>query len=116
MIEFNDKLEQIEIKECLSFEHHVLPIFNELKGEIEYQHESKVPEDLNDVEKYDYEKEEDFLTYKLSHEDKMEMLHYIEDEYERNSNYFDGASIFDEDSIRTCVWAWITDNFDVEAE
>lgn len=100
MIEFNDKLEQIEIKETLSFKHHVLPVFNDIRDDL------KLEDEDDDIKK--------FLNYELTHDDKMEILHYIEDEYDRTSNYYDNKSIFDEEMIAESLMAWITDNFDIE--
>lgn len=101
MIEFNEQKEELEIKEVLSFKHHVLPYFNEIK---------------QDIEGFDplQENEKDFLKYTLSHDDKMNILHYIEDEYERNSNYYDNASIFDPEMIKKCIKDWISDYFEIE--
>lgn len=101
MIVYNEQKEELEIKEVLSFKHHVLPYFNEIK---------------QDIEGFDplQENEKEFLKYTLSHDDKMNILHYIEDEYERKTNYYDEVSIFDEEMIKECIMNWITDNFDIE--
>lgn len=118
MIEFNDELEQIEIKEYFSFENHVLPILNDIIDDLELEYENchnLIKSDkLENKKKEESEKIEKFLNYKLTHNDKMEILHYIEDEYERSSNYFDNASIFDEHMIKECILTWITDNFEIE--
>lgn len=114
MIEFNDEHEQIEIKEVLSFENHVLPFLNDIRDDLEYENCHDNMDELDENQKYAHEKIDDFLNYQLSHEDKMEILHYIEDEYDRSCNYFDNVSIFDPDMIKECVMTWITDNFDIE--
>lgn len=116
MIEFNEKLEQIEIKETLSFEYYVLPIYNDIIDDLEYEHCHNItdPFTLENKEKIEYDNVEKFLNHTLTHDDKMEILHYIEDEYERCSNYFENASIFDEHMIKDCLLTWIADNFEIE--
>lgn len=114
MIEFNDEHEQIEITEVLSFENHILPFLNDIRDDLEYENCHVNLSELNDEEKYALEKIDDFLNHQLTHEDKMEILHYIEDQYKCCCNYFDNASIFDSDMIKKCVMTWITDNFDIE--
>lgn len=106
MIEFNDEHEQIEIKEFFSFSNHVLPIFNDILDELKY-----------DDEQVNNKTIQKLLNYQLTHKDKMDILHAIEDEYERKLNYFDtycNVSIFDEETIKECLMNWISDNFDIE--
>lgn len=115
MIEFNDELEQIEIKECLSFKNHVLPIYNEIIEDLEYERCQDSKNEMNEDEFLDYQLTlDEFLNYQLTHEDKMEILQIIEEEYESNLNYFDNASIFDNNLIKKCVISWINENFDIK--
>ena len=109
MTEINEKDECIEVKEYLTFNGTVQPIYNEFLEEAESE--------LFDIEESfdeDAKKRRAFLNYKLTHEDKIEILENIDDEFQRCDNYFDNASIFDRQIIIAALENWINEKFDLE--
>jgi len=117
MVELDHETATITITECLSFDSSVLPYYEEIKEEVE--HEVVTMEHLKDSftpsESEEFEGMKDFIDHELTQDDKNEMLQYIMDEYERTSNYYSSASLFDEKMIRECVLSWIQDTFGFEA-
>lgn len=118
MIDLDSKTATITVTECLCFDSVLLPVYNEIKEEVE--HEVVTMEHLKDSftpsESEEFEGMQDFVEYELTLDDKNEMLQYVMDEYERASNYYESASLFDEKMIRECVLSWIQDTFGFEAD
>ena len=117
MIELDPKTATVTVTECLSFDCHVLSDYEEIRSEVE--HEVVTMEHLKDSftpeESESFEGMQDFVDHKLTIDDKNEILQYIIDEYERTSNYFESASLFDEKLIHECILSWIQDTFGFEA-
>ena len=118
MIELDPKTNTITITECLSFDAHVLPDYEDIRSDIEQDVEKlerlKVSLTPNEISELNGMKE--FVEHELTQDDKNEMLQYIMDEYERASNYYSSASLFDEKIIHECVLSWIQDNFEFGAD
>lgn len=111
MIEINEKELTIGIKETLSFEHHVQPIFDNVienvKSEIEDFSDEHDEDELENMKK--------FLIHELTNKDKLEILEKIKEDYEYEIYRNDcEVSIFDNDGIFKGIADWITDNFDFE--
>ena len=107
MINVNDADESVEIKEVLSFKHHVQRIYDDIRDDLKY--------DFVENESVSNKKEiESFLKYELTHSDKIAILDKIVDAFESFYEFCDSASIFDEELIKNAVQEWITDNFDIE--
>ena len=117
MIDLDSKTATITVTECLCFDNVLLPVYEEIKDEVE--HEVVTMEHIKDSftpsESEEFEGMKDFVDHKLTLDDKNEMLQYVMDEYERASNYYESASLFDEKMIRECVLSWIQDTFGFEA-
>ena len=111
MIEINENEIEIEIKETLSFKHHVQHIFDDVYAEVKDNLET-YPEDYDEDE---LEARKEFLDHELTKEDKLEILEIIKDKYEYESCSLEyEVSIFDEDNIRDCICEWINGNFEFE--
>ena len=110
MITINEDQECVEISEFLQFNGPVQNKYNEiveaLQFDLDMNKDELHPDSIEDTKK--------FLNYTLTHEDKLKILEYIVDKYERSMNYYENASIFDDDLIREGIENWITDNFDIE--
>lgn len=110
MITINEDQECVEISEALHFNGPVQNRYNEIVEALQFDLDMNKDElHLDSIE--DTKK---FLNYTLTHEDKLKILEYIVDEYERGSEYFESQSIFDDDLIRKGIEDWINDNFDIE--
>ena len=107
MIKCNENEEEIEVSEILSFRYHVQPIYDSL---IEFAKELLEEEEIEETDGY-----KEFINYKLNHDDKMQILHNIEDIYCEDSEYY-SVSLHDEKRIRQCLIYWIDDTFDVNLE
>lgn len=109
MITINEENESIEISECLAFSGKVQEEYNKILEDQQFDLENSPDifssDDIENVKK--------FVNHILTHEDKLKILEYIMDEYDRSSNYFDNQSIFDEDLIQKGIEDWINDNFDL---
>ena len=112
MIEMNGKEEQIEIKEYLTFSGTVQPVYDEFV--------ESAKDEIADLDPADYDLENDlteFINHKLTHEDKIEILECIEDQFDRMENYYDNVSIFDREIVLVpAVQSWISGTFGVEIE
>lgn len=110
MITINEDQECVEISEALPFNGPVQNKYNEIleyqRDDLEIDKDELRPDVIAEIKK--------FLNYSLTHEDKLKILEYIVDKYERSMNYYENASIFDDDLIREGIENWITDNFNIE--
>lgn len=123
MIDLDSKTATITVTECLCFDNVLLPVYDEIKEEV--KHEVATIKRLKDSFKgvcsltpseiEDFKGMKDFVDHELTLTDKNEMLQYVMDEYEKASNYYESASLFDEKMIRECVLSWIQDTFGFEA-
>ena len=111
MISINEKELTVEIKETLSFEHSVQPMFEDIYDDIKGVFE----DDKDNLDDDTIKSYQEFLNYKMTNEDKVDILKRIVDDYEFELYRGDcEVSIFDEDGIRKAICDWINDNFDVE--
>ena len=108
MIKIIDEDESIKIEETLSFEHHLKPIYNDIREDIKYDM------DENYYSEKDKKEIESFLNYELNHQDKIEILDNLIYEYEKQYDY-ENTSVFDEDIIKKVVKEWITDKYYIES-
>lgn len=110
MITINENQECVEISETLHFDGPVQNKYNEIleaqRDDLEIDKDELRPDVIAKIEK--------FLNYTLTHEDKLEILENIVDKYEISMNYYENASIFDDDLIREGIEDWINENFDIE--
>lgn len=110
MITINEDQECVEISEALHFNGPVQNKYNEIleyqRDDLEINKDELRPDVIAEIKK--------LLNYSLTHEDKLEILEYIVDEYEQGSEYFESQSIFDDDLIQKGIENWITDNFNIE--
>ena len=104
MTTVNEKDECIEIKEFLTFDGTVKPIYEEFLDE------------ARDDDTYETDGIKKFKEYQLTHEDKVEILKRLKEDYENEAEYFDDASIFDRDIIVGTIECWLSDKFDISIE
>lgn len=104
MTTVNEKDECIEIKEFLTFDGTVKPIYEEFLDE------------ARDDDTYETDGIKKFKEYQLTHEDKVEILERLKEHYEDEADYFDDATIFDRDIIVGALESWITDTFYISIE
>lgn len=108
MIEINEKDLSIEIKEVLSWNNHIDRMYDDIRGDIEYNYESEKEKYNDDV----LDGMKKFLENELTKEKKIEILEKIKEDYEYNTYRYDWeVSIFDEDNITKSINDWIEDNF-----
>lgn len=108
MIEINKNDLSIEIKEVLTFDNYVERMYDDIRGDIEYDYENNKEEYDDDV----LEGMKKFLDNELTKENKIEILEKIKEDYEYNTSRYDWeVSIFDEDGITKSINDWIEDNF-----
>ena len=108
-IEVNEKDFAVEVKETLSFKHHIQPVYDDflkttkdvLDGKTQYVASTDDVEGMNE-----------FVNHILTDEDKVDILKSIADDYEHESYQEGGISIFDEDLIYSSVKNWIEGKFD----
>ena len=111
MVEINETTVSIEIKETLSFECNVQPIYDDIKSEVQdaYDNEYLIEDDIDAGES--------FINYELTVSNKLEILEFIKDEYEYQSfNPEYEVSIFDKDVIRKAIIDWIEDEFEIRVD
>jgi hypothetical protein len=102
-IEVNSTNLEIEIKETMSFKHHVEPIYNEIKEDISFEAEEN-PNDVNMNE---------FAKHELIDSERLEILEKVKEHYEYETYRNDReVSIFDEYIIRSAIAEWIDENYD----
>lgn len=92
MIELNEKDFTLEIKEFFDFNHHVMPVIEQL---IEF--DERVEEKLKD--------------YQFTDQDKIDILNQIKDDYEYQMDDIGAYDIFDYELIRESIMTWIENNF-----
>lgn len=108
MIEINENDLSIEIKEVLTWNNYVERMYDDIRGDIEYDYENNKEEYNDDV----LEGMKKFLDNELTKENKIEILEKIKEDYEYNTSRYDWeVSIFDEDGITKSINDWIKDNF-----
>jgi hypothetical protein len=108
MIEINKNDLSIEIKEVLTWNNYVERMYDDIRGDIEYDYENN-KEEYNDDVLAGMKK---FLDNELTKENKIEILEKIKEDYEYNTSRYDWeVSIFDEDGITKSINDWIKDNF-----
>jgi hypothetical protein len=108
MIEINKNDLSIEIKEVLTWNNYVERMYDDIRGDIEYDYENNKEEYNDDV----LEGMKKFLDNELTKENKIEILEKIKEDYEYNTSRYDWeVSIFDEDGITKSINDWIKDNF-----
>jgi hypothetical protein len=108
MIEINKNDLSIEIKEVLTWNNYVERMYDDIRGDIEYDYENN-KEEYNDAVLEGMKK---FLDNELTKENKIEILEKIKEDYEYNTSRYDWeVSIFDEDGITKSINDWIKDNF-----
>lgn len=116
MYTINEKELTIEIRETLSFDAHVQPIFDDIHEDVQFDVDDiESIEDPIDLEKVDedLENKKQFLQHELTHVDKLIILGNILNYYEYAACRADcEISIFDEDGIRKGINDWIEANFD----
>ena len=108
MIEIKFNEQEICISEVLSWEHHVLPRFEEIKENLKDWFENEASPDDDS-----YEGVKEFLNTKLTKENINDILVNIKEIYESESNYEDNVSIFDERIIDKAI-AYFIENFDID--
>lgn len=106
MTTVNEEDECIEIKEFLTFDGTVKPIYEEFLDE------------ARDDDTYETDGIKKFKEYQLTHEDKIEILERLKEQYEDEAEYlyFDNATIFDRNIIVGALESWISDKFDISIE
>lgn len=102
MLRLNKEDFSVEVVEALSFEHHVLPIIEEIKEEVK--------DALADPENDTLANAHEFVEREISDEDKLDILRMIIEGYETEMDY--NFSIFNEDFIREQICYWIEGQFD----
>ena len=108
MIEINENDLSIEIKEVLTWNNYVERMYDDIRGDIEYDYENNKEEYNDDVLKG----MKKFLDNELTTENKIEILGKIKEDYEYNTSRYDWeVTIFDEDGITKSINNWIEDNF-----
>lgn len=108
MIEINKNDLSIEIKEVLTWNNYVERMYDDIRGDIEYDYENNKEEYNDDV----LDGMKKFLDNDLTKENKIEILEKIKEDYEYNTSRYDWeVSIFDEDGITKSINDWIKDNF-----
>ena len=108
MIEINENDLSIEIKEVLTWNNYVERMYDDIRGDIEYDYENNKEEYNDDV----LEGMKKFLDNELTKENKIEILGKIKEDYEYNTSRYDWeVTIFDEDGITKSINNWIEDNF-----
>ena len=108
MIEINENDLSIEIKEVLTWNNYVERMYDDIRGDIEYDYENNKEVIENDV----LEGMKKFLDNELTKENKIEILEKIKEDYEYHTSRYDWeVSIFDEDGITKSINDWIKDNF-----
>lgn len=108
MIEINKNDLSIEIKEVLTWNNYVERMYDDIRGDIEYDYENNKEEYNDDV----LDGMKKFLDNDLTKENKIEILEKIKEDYEYNTYRYDWeVSIFDEDGITKSINDWIKDNF-----
>ena len=108
MIEINENDLSIEIKEVLTWNNYVERMYDDIRGDIEYDYEDNKEEYHDDV----LEGMKKFLDHELTKENKIEILEKIKEDYEYNTSRYEWeVSIFDEDGITKSINDWIKDNF-----
>jgi len=108
MIEVKFDEQEICISEVLSWEHHVLPRFEEMKENLKDWFENEASPDDDS-----YEGVKEFLNTELTKEDINEILINIKEIYEPESSYEDYVSIFDERIIDKAI-AYFIEKFDID--
>lgn len=107
MLKLNEEAETIEIVESLSFDCHVQPRLNEIRGDLEY-----------DMDCFDEDKQENlkyFLNKKdLSREDRIKILKEIQEYFEAEDNYYADISVFNDRIIDEGIYRWIEETFEVD--
>ena len=110
MIEVKFDEQEIYVSEVLSWKHHVLPRFEEMKeGLKEWFENDANPNDES------YEGVKEFLKTELTKEDINNILINIKEIFESESNYEDNVSIFDERIIDKGI-AYFIENFDIDED
>lgn len=108
MIEINKNDLSLEIKEVLTWNNYVERMYDDIRGDIEYDYENNKEEYNDDV----LEGMKKFLDNELTKENKIEILEKIKEDYEYDTSRYDWeVSIFDEDGITKSINNWIEDNF-----
>ena len=108
MIEINENDLSIEIKTVLTWNNYVERMYDDIRGDIEYDYENNKEVIENDV----LEGMKKFLDNELTKENKIEILEKIKEDYEYETSRYDWeVSIFDEDGITKSINDWIKDNF-----
>ena len=106
MVEVNKDELTVEVKETLSFDYYAIKeAYSDAIDEVKCNLENDFY--ANNKEKSDAER---FVNYELTHEDKVDILQKIADNYEENVEW-GTESLFDEDTIKNCIREWICDNF-----
>ena len=88
MIELNADELCLEIKKRLTFANTIFPVWKECK-----EHEKRLQD------------------YELTQNDKIRLLGYVQDVYEKQQYDVGASDIFDYEIIRDAVMKWIDDNF-----
>lgn len=123
-IEFNPETGCIEIKETMSFTHHILPVIHQVREELEDWYsdevESHSEEDINPNLNQDLENCNNFLIDSKDDscwdERKIAVIcEYIIDKYDRECNYpVYEPSIFDEEIIRCGIESFIEEEWEFD--
>lgn len=108
-IEVNEKDFAVEIKETLSFKHHIQPVYDKFLEDTKNIIDGKT---TFVVSTDDFDGMNKFVNHTLTGDDKIDILKSIADDYEYESCQDGGISIFDEDLIYSVVQNWIEKKFD----
>lgn len=107
-IEINENDFSIEIKETLSFQHHVLPIIHAMQEDAAF---------VDDVDEELLQKFIDMTDENWTDKQKIDILSKITDQFGRESNYdLYQPSIFDEELIRDCCNSFLEEEFEFSLE
>lgn len=112
MNEINDKEECIEIKEYLTFNGTVQPVYDKFieRATNDLEIEGEPGSNFSEANK----KLKEIVEYELTHYDKLEILQSIIDKFNDSCDDVYNVSIFDEDIIKAGIENWIGEKFEYD--